>query len=228
MLGRMNANGIEGAGHRQYFMERRGDGVPIIRRETKELTGKEPRFRLINGSELCLAIPAAEPDSGPATVVITVRRSGRPLEGGEVLALFPNKTWKRGGTDGDGEVRLELHSIHLPMTVFVAAEGCAAYVEREWLPTERSLAIELDELHGGGSVVFAEATGRVPGLAGRLNPILDTSNRDVSLCFQHRNQRRTATARVVRPGQGGVASHGRKRQRVAHTGGRDRRTVIAR
>ena len=177
MLGRMNASGIEGAGGRQYFMERRGDGVPIIQRETKELTGKEARFRLIDGSELCLAIPAAEPDSGPATVIITVRRSGKPLGGADVLALFPNKTWKRGTTDGDGEVRLELHSVNLPMTVFAAAEGCAAYVEREWLPAERALAIDLAELAGGGSIVFAEATGRIPGLAGRLNPILDTSNR---------------------------------------------------
>ena len=177
VLGRMNASGIEGAGGRQYFMERRGDGVPIIRRETKELTGKEPEFRLIDDAELCLTIPAAEPDSGPATVVITVRRKDRPLEGADVLALFPNKTWKRASTDRHGEARLDLNSVHLPMTVFAAAEGCAAYVERDWIPSERPLAIELAALPGGGSVVFAEATGHIPGLIGRLNPILDTSNR---------------------------------------------------
>ena len=177
VLGRMNASGIEGAGGRQYFIERRGDGVPIIRRETKELTGKEPQFRLIDDSELCLTIPAAESDSGPATVIITVRREGRPLADADVLALFPNKTWKRESTDTHGEARLELHSVHLPMTVFVAAERCAAYVEREWIPAERALAIELAALPGGGSVVFAEATGHIPGLMGRLNPILDTSNR---------------------------------------------------
>ncbi len=177
VLGRMNASGIEGAGGRQYFIERRGDGVPIIRRETKELTGQEPEFRLIDDSELCLTIPAAESDSGPATVIITVRREGRPLADADVLALFPNKTWKRESTDTHGEARLELHSVHLPMTVFVAAELCAAYVEREWIPAERALAIELAELPGGGSVVFAEATGHIPGLMGRLNPILDTSNR---------------------------------------------------
>ena len=177
VLGRMNASGIEGAGGRQYFMERRGDGVPIIRRETKELTGKEPEFRLIDDAELCLTIPAAEPDSGPATVVITVRRKDRPLEGADVLALFPNKTWKRASTDRHGEARLDLNSVHLPMTVFAAAEGCAAYVERDWIPSERPLAIELAALPDGGSVVFAEATGHIPGLMGRLNPILDTSNR---------------------------------------------------
>lgn len=63
------------------------------------------------------------------------------------------------------------------MTVFVAREGYAAHVESGWLPMERALAVELAPKAGGGSVVFAESTGHLPGLAGRLNPILDTSHR---------------------------------------------------
>ena len=177
ILGRMHVGGIDGAGGRQYFMERRGDGVPIIHRETRELSGKDPQFRLIDESELCLTIPAAEVDSGPANVVITVRRDGAPLAGADVLALFPNNTWQRDRTDAEGEAHLKLHSVHLPMTVFVASEGCAAHVEREWMPAERALAIELGPKAGGGSVVFAESTGHIPGLAGRLNPILDTNHR---------------------------------------------------
>lgn len=177
VLGRMHVGGIDGAGGRQYFMERRGDGVPIIHRETKELSGKDPQFRLIDESELCLTIPAAEVDSGPATVVITVRRGGSPLAGADVLALFPNHTWQRDRTDAEGEAHLKLHSVHLPMTVFVASEGCAAHLEREWMPAERALAVELGPKDGGGSVVFAESTGYIPGLAGRLNPILDKNHR---------------------------------------------------
>ena len=177
VLGRMDAGTVGGAGGRRYFMERRGDGVPIIRRETRELTGREPEFRLIDGSELCLTLPAAEPDSGPASVVITVRQDGLPLAGADVLALFPNNTWKRTPTDAAGEARLDLHSVHLPMTVYGAADGCGAHVERDWIPAERALAIELAALPGGGSVVLPEGTGHIPGLAGRLNPILDTSGR---------------------------------------------------
>ena len=116
-------------------------------------------------------------EPGPLPISIVVCRDGRPLAGVDALALFPNKTWKRGATDGVGETRLELNTVHLPLTVFVAAEGCAAHVERDWIPAERALAIELTELPGGGSAVFAEGTGYLPGLAGRLNPILDTSNR---------------------------------------------------
>ena len=177
VFARMNARGIDGAEGRRYFMERRGDGVPIIRRETQSLTGRKPRFRLINGSELCLTVPAAETEFGPATVTITVRRNRMPLAGADVLALFPNRTWKRGSTDKNGETRLNLHAAHLPMTVFAAAPGCAAHVEQEWIPAQRPLALDLAPLPSGGSVIFPEATGHLPGLSGRLNPILDTSNR---------------------------------------------------
>ena len=177
VLGRMDAGSIEGAGGRRYFMERRGDGVPIIRRETRELTGRDPEFRLIDGSELCLTLPAAEPDSGSASVVVTVRQDRLLLAGADVLALFPNNTWKRASTDADGEARLDLHSVHLPMTVYGAADGCAAHIERDWIPSERALAIDLAALPGGGSVMFPEGTGDIPGLLGRLNPILDTSGR---------------------------------------------------
>ena len=177
ILGRMSVGEIDGAGGRRYFMERRGDGVSIISRETKELSGKDAQFRLIDDSELCITLPAAEVHAEPATVVVTVRSGGSPLAGADVLALFPNNTWKRNRTDAEGEARLDLHSVHLPMTVFVAREGCAAHVERGWLPMERGLAVELDPKPEGGSVVFPESTGHVPGLAGRLNPILDTSYR---------------------------------------------------
>lgn len=46
---------------RRYFMERRGDGVPIILEETRKLAGQTPEYRLIDGEELLLTIPAAEP-----------------------------------------------------------------------------------------------------------------------------------------------------------------------
>ena len=59
LLGRVSAAGIKGAGGRLFIIERRGDGVPIMRRETRELSGKLPEFRLIAGSELCVSIPAA-------------------------------------------------------------------------------------------------------------------------------------------------------------------------
>jgi predicted HTH transcriptional regulator len=45
---------------RGYYMEKRGDGVPIILRESERLSGKKPVYRLIDDSELLLTIHAAE------------------------------------------------------------------------------------------------------------------------------------------------------------------------
>jgi len=44
---------------RGFYMEKRGDGVPIILHESKKLSGKEPVYRLIDDSELLLTIYAA-------------------------------------------------------------------------------------------------------------------------------------------------------------------------
>lgn len=173
----MPVGNTKGSGERQFFMERRGDGVPIIRRETRELCGKPPEYKLIDGSELCLTIPAASLEAEAARPVITVRHVGGPLAGASVLALFPNKTWKLAVTDENGEATVSLHSVHLPMTVFVAAEGFAAHLERDWVPAQRPLAVELEALPEGGSVIFTESAGGVPGLTGRLNPIRDTHDR---------------------------------------------------
>ena len=177
VLGRMPVGGVRGSEDRRYFMERRGDGVPIIIRETRELCGKSPEYRVIDDSEVCLVIPAAVQEPSPARTVITVHAAGRPLANAELLTLFPNKTWKRATTNEDGEAALDLHTTHLPMTVFVAAIGYGAHMEREWTPSRGALAVDLEVLPHGGAVIFPEATGRLPGLNGRLNPIRDTSDR---------------------------------------------------
>ena len=176
-LGRMSVGGIEGAGGRRFFMERRGDGVPIIRRETQELCGKLPEFRLIDGAELCLTIPAASLESSPANTVITVHCGGQPLAEVDVLALYPNKTWRRASTNESGEARLDMHSTHFPVTVFAAARGYAARLEREWVPAQGTLDIEMDSLSDGGSCIFPDEIGHIPGLSGRLNPIRDRQDR---------------------------------------------------
>ena len=177
VLGRMPVEGVRGSEARRYFMERRGDGVPIILRETRGLCGQPPEYRLIDESEVCLTIPAAAQEQSPARAVITVRAVGRPLPSVDLLVLFPNKTWKRAITDENGEAPVDLHTTHLPMTVFVATPGYAALLEREWIPNRGALAVELEALRGGGSVIFSEATGYLPGLNGRLNPIRDAHDR---------------------------------------------------
>ena len=177
VLARMPVAGTRGGEGRRYFMERRGDGVPVIRRETWELCGKYPEYRVVDDSEVLLVIPAAMQEPSPARAVVSVRSGGHPVSGADLLFLFPNKTWTRATTDEQGEAAADLHTTQLPLTVFAAAPGHAAHRERDWTPSERGLAIDLGALADGGSVVFSEATGHLPGLKGRLNPIRDTHDR---------------------------------------------------
>ena len=44
---------------RQFLMEKRGDGVPIILSESFELSGQRPKYRIIDDAEVLLTIYAA-------------------------------------------------------------------------------------------------------------------------------------------------------------------------
>ena len=177
ILGRIPVEDIRGSGERQFFMERRGDGVPTIFRETRDLSGKNPEYQLIDNSDLVLTIPAADTDLTPATAGILTHHSGSPLSGVELLVLFPNKTWESATTDESGHAQIDLHITHLPMTVFASAPGYAAHLENGWVPANGELALGMQSLQDGGSVIFSKATGNIPGLSGYLNPIRDAQDR---------------------------------------------------
>ena len=54
--------GMEGLSEtRQYMMDKRGEGVPIIIQKSNALSGEKPVYRLIDESELLLTIYAADP-----------------------------------------------------------------------------------------------------------------------------------------------------------------------
>ena len=177
VFGRLSVGDIPGSEKRQFLMERRGDGVAAILRATRETAGRDPVYRLLDESNLVLILPAASLKIAPASAVVSVRSAGEPLPGADVLALFPNNTWKRAVTDEYGEAVVDLYTTQLPMRVFVAATGHLAHVEREWLPSRRALTAELHDLPAGGAVIFPEATGYIPGVTGRLNPIRDNLDR---------------------------------------------------
>ena len=177
VFGRISVEGIPGSNHRVYLMERRGDGVSIIHKKTLETAGILPEYRIVDESNVVLRIPAARLELTPANATVTVHAEGTPLSGVEVLALFPNRTWRRATTDEAGEAVLDLYTINLPMTVYAAGPGYAAGLKREWHPSGKDLRLELDPLPSGGAVIFPEATGHLPGLRGRLNPIRDTADR---------------------------------------------------
>ena len=81
IFGRIPVGEVRGSGDRQFFMERRGDGVPTIFRETESLSGEPPEYQLIDDSDLFLTIPAAATDATPATTVIMCHHCGLPVPG---------------------------------------------------------------------------------------------------------------------------------------------------
>ena len=102
--------------------------------------------------------------SPTSAALVQVFADGQPVARADVLALFPDRTWKSASTDERGCAPFDFPVGHLPLTVFVAREGFAAHVEPEWVPDERALHVRLTAQPGGGSLI---AEGVTPG--GRID-----------------------------------------------------------
>ncbi len=177
VFGRFPVGDILGSDHRAYLMERRGDGVPIIKTKTLELTGSSPRYEIVDESNLVLTIPAATLELNPADTTVTVYSEGKTLSGVDVLAIFPNKTAVRATTDKAGKAVFDLYRTNQPLTIYIAAQGYSAGIKREWMPKEEGLAIAIKNISDGGAIIFHQQTGHLPGLQGSLNPIRDEADR---------------------------------------------------
>ena len=59
LQGNIDADHDEGRAH---FMEKRGEGVPIILDNSAALAGREPDYRVLDDAELMLTIHAARTD----------------------------------------------------------------------------------------------------------------------------------------------------------------------
>ena len=177
-LGQCPVEDTAGAGERRYFIERRGEGIGVIEEETFALAGRKPVFELIGERELKLTLPAASPplpDGIALRVEVASAASRQPLAEAHMLALYPNKTFREARTDAFGHADFLLHS-RVPMTVFCAAPGHKAAVATDRVPNGR-LAVTLEAVPDGGSAIIAHRTGHLPGIQGRLNPVLDHLDR---------------------------------------------------
>ena len=153
------------------YIERMGTGTLDMIRRCIEVSLPEPKFAVTDRFVTTVWRAPTPACSVKAHCV------DEPLADVDILALFPNGTWKRATTNEHGEAHIELHSLHLPMTIYAAAAGFAACIEYDWTPAERALPLQLKVMSDGGAVIFPEATGYLPGLKGRLNPKRDTHDR---------------------------------------------------
>jgi predicted HTH transcriptional regulator len=177
-LGQCPVGDIPGAGGREYFIERRGEGIGVIEDETFALAGRKPVFELIGDRELKLVLPAASPplpEGIAARAAVRHDDTGDPLQGIHVVLIYPNRTYLEGRTDAFGHADFELHA-RLPMTVLCAARGFSAWVARDQEP-DGPLDVRMRPAANGGSQIIANRSGHLPGIQGRLNAILDHLDR---------------------------------------------------
>ena len=177
-LGQCPVGDVPGSGGRRYFIERRGEGIGVIEDETFAVAGRKPLFELIGERELKLTLPAAKPplpEGLAARVAVRREDSDEPLRDVHVLLVYPNKTYLETRTDPFGFADFELHS-RLPMTVLCAAPGFLASVDRGYRG-DWPLDVRMRPTEDGGSLIIANRTGHLPGIRGRLNPILDNLDR---------------------------------------------------
>jgi hypothetical protein len=109
-----------------------------------------------------------------ALQVKVVNRSGIPIPNASVLVLSPDGRYVSGLSKQDGGVSLDFFDLARP-TVFCASTGFAGSFRAEVDPSQPAL-FELT-VSTGGSIIIENGTGYIPGLEGRLNPILDAQQR---------------------------------------------------
>ena len=164
------------------YIERSGTGTLDMTRRCLNAGLAEPEFSVSGGFTVTIRRATLAGKNGIRSVVVAQAGSA-PVAAVALLVMFPDKTWKRAITDEDGMASIELHATHLPLTVFAARDGFRACRQEGWIPDDGSLYLALEALPGGGSVIFFNATGPVPGLSGWINPIRDPLDRTYLYTF---------------------------------------------
>lgn len=116
-------------------------------------------------------IPRVAPKT-PRISVVT--KSGAPVTAATVVAIADNNTCKDTKTDTSGNATLIIPTRRW-YRLLVAHPDFPGAIILSW-DTAEDVKITLTPTENTGSVI-CHGTGYIPGLKGRLNPILDTSNR---------------------------------------------------
>jgi hypothetical protein len=120
--------------------------------------------------------PAIPPSTNTGPSVRVTDGQQKPLAGVDVLILNANGThFKMMTTDENGLVELPEKAAG-PVAIF-CAHPKFHHDFRAKLDLPDLLSIQMQPSLNGGSVIIPDGTGYVPGLDGRLNPILDTQGR---------------------------------------------------
>lgn len=117
----------------------------------------------------------APPRVDPTEAVVNVvDEQGSPLHGATLTALADNDTYKDAVSTGTGTAKFNFQT-RRRLRVLIAHPSRPGAIFPEWDPAD-DLRATLPASENAGSVI-CHSTGYIPGLEGRLNPILDTHGR---------------------------------------------------
>ena len=102
--------------------------------------------------------------------------NNNPINNAQVILSGKNNTYLESLTDYNGIAELNIKS-QQNYTLLVAHPNFAGIIVRKFSP-EKDSQKKLEHRGNVGSVIFPDSTGYIKGLKGRLNPILDTSDRN--------------------------------------------------
>lgn len=115
--------------------------------------------------------PSADPTH---CIVVVTDDEGMPISGATITAQADNGTTIEGRSDCNGQCKLTIQT-RRPYRLLVAHMDHPAAIFDRVDPSE-GVQLTLPRIENIGSIVI-HGTGYIPGLEGRLNPILDAGNR---------------------------------------------------
>lgn len=125
-------------------------------------------------TELIRSTVIPDDRSRPGLSVNATTDGNIPIEGLSLCALADNGTTITGVTDRDGKSSLDLLENRTYRLLIAHPKYASKIVEG--VHADDDVPVRMPLSRGVGSVII-HSTGYIPGLNGRLNPILDTSNR---------------------------------------------------
>ncbi|MDE0472845.1 MAG: TIR domain-containing protein [Ekhidna sp.] len=144
--------------------------VEIIERKLISSGGTIPSENLRKALFTITSIPKVDPKE----ICVLISESDNPIQNAEVVLLADNGTTVRGFTNAEGKVNFEIKT-RRSYTVIVSHSDYPSAFSYNYDSNE-DLQINLNKVENIGSIV-SHSTCNIPGLKGRLNPILDSSNR---------------------------------------------------
>lgn len=147
------------------------DLVSIITRKLVSAGGSVPTEFVRKDFATTSVFPAIDPSQ---FVMQVCDDEGTPIQGASVTLQADNGTTLSGSTDQEGRSSLEVKTRRMFRLLIGHPDFPAAFIDK--VDPSESVRVSLPRTDNVGSVIM-HTTGQIPGLKGRLNPILDTSAR---------------------------------------------------